>query len=491
VDDADPAYTKGRLALDLESLYRQLGEEGLVGQNTKLPWPSLPMTVGLVSTSQGEGCHDFQATLARSGFPFEVQIVEAVMQGENTTRSVLKAMAELRFRGVDVIAIIRGGGAAADLNWFNTYELARAVCEFPVPVLIGLGHERDQTILDRVGWSHKTPSAAAEALVKQILSHVGRREQRAAQVFERVFRRVDGMEASLDRGFYRLAQGHQHLMAGGHRQLAERHHTLGRRAQLVIAMGLKRQQDRQRDFWLSSSRRLEVHQARMVSSERLLLRQLSGKVEPSWHRLRAADTVLALMHARLVSRQGQLQDRQRRLRLAEEQRFGAPRQHMDRLTHGLLTAAIRGCRDADRQSRDRDDRVRRGASLVINREDLKGRMIRLGRAGRAEFQQWARALSAEQKRLVSVSMRVTKIPFTRLDLLDQQFRAHDPLHQLGRGFAIVTAPCGRVVRSSEELVSGERVSLRLVDGVRHAIISDINADSLLPAIGGSHAQADS
>jgi len=168
VDDADPAYTLGKQAETLDRLYRRLVEEGLASRNPAIPLPTLATRLGIVSSPNAQGFQDLVAVLGQAGGAFEVELAEAAMQGPQTAREVGRAIAILAARRPDAILIVRGGGAKGDLNWFNDEALARAVCLCPVPVLVGIGHTSDETILDRVARPHPTPTALGTFLVKQV-----------------------------------------------------------------------------------------------------------------------------------------------------------------------------------------------------------------------------------------------------------------------------------------------------------------------------------
>ncbi|MBM3268277.1 MAG: exodeoxyribonuclease VII large subunit, partial [Candidatus Sericytochromatia bacterium] len=145
VEDADPSYTVGRILKNLDAVHDRLIQEGIADRNRRLPWPELPLRVGVVTAAK-DGFADFQRILSQSGFPFEIHFVESRVQGPETASSVVAALGRLAREKVDCIALVRGGGASADLSWFNDYAIGRAICLCPVPVVAGIGHDRDETL---------------------------------------------------------------------------------------------------------------------------------------------------------------------------------------------------------------------------------------------------------------------------------------------------------------------------------------------------------
>lgn len=166
VGDIDPSYTLG----DMERLRREILErlyrEGVIGRNRALMMPEAPQRIAVISAEGAAGYGDFinQLTGNADGFVFYPFLFPAVMQGDRTSGSVRAAL-ELIEQTIDLwdcVAIVRGGGATTDLNGFDDYELARAVAMFPLPVVVGIGHERDRTVLDEIAHTRmKTPTAVA------------------------------------------------------------------------------------------------------------------------------------------------------------------------------------------------------------------------------------------------------------------------------------------------------------------------------------------
>ncbi len=170
VQDIDPTYTLGDMARRRRGILKQLEEEGVLTLNKELEMPVLPQRIAVVSSPTAAGYGDFCHQLKNNsrGFFFHTELFPALMQGDRVEESVLSALDAIlnRQEDFDAVVIIRGGGATSDLSGFDTYLLAAACAQFPLPIITGIGHERDDTVLDSVAHTRvKTPTAAAEYLI--------------------------------------------------------------------------------------------------------------------------------------------------------------------------------------------------------------------------------------------------------------------------------------------------------------------------------------
>lgn len=166
----NPDYTLGDLLRRRREILQRLAAEGVAGMNRALPAPRPVLRVAIVSARGAAGLGDFMHQIAAndSRLRFSLRLFEAVMQGERAPQSIIDALGRVAAEAdsFDVVAIIRGGGATSDLATLDNYDLAANVAQFPLPVIVGVGHERDVTVLDYVAWlSVKTPTAAAEWLI--------------------------------------------------------------------------------------------------------------------------------------------------------------------------------------------------------------------------------------------------------------------------------------------------------------------------------------
>lgn len=187
--DIDPAYTMGDMLRKRMEIIRQLKEEGVFTLNKELPFPVLPKRIAIITSPTAAGYEDFLNQLAnnKAGYPFYPKLFPALMQGEKTEGSVIAALDRIyhHLDAFDVVVIIRGGGATSDLNSFDSYLLAANCAQFPLPIVTGIGHERDDTILDMVAHTRmKTPTAVAEFLIGCMDLAAGELEELQQEVSE-------------------------------------------------------------------------------------------------------------------------------------------------------------------------------------------------------------------------------------------------------------------------------------------------------------------
>ena len=172
VNDIDPSYTMGDMARQRMEIIKRLTDEGIIDLNKQLPWPEVPQRIAVISAEGAAGYGDFMNQLQGNpyGLQFYTCLFHAVMQGAQTVPTVLAALDRIYQHAdlFDCVVIIRGGGATSELNSFDNYDLASYVANFPLPVIVGIGHERDETVLDYVAAQRvKTPTAAAEWLIQR------------------------------------------------------------------------------------------------------------------------------------------------------------------------------------------------------------------------------------------------------------------------------------------------------------------------------------
>lgn len=194
--DIDPTYTLGDMAQRRREILRQLEEEGVLTLNKELGMSILPQRIAVISSASAAGYDDFNNQLQNNlhGYYFYTELFPAVMQGVQVEKSILNALQQimLRLDEFDAVVIIRGGGATSDLSGFDTYLLAAACAQFPLPIITGIGHERDDTVLDAVAHTRvKTPTAAAEFLISRIDAAARYLNELVQRLQEGVFLRLD------------------------------------------------------------------------------------------------------------------------------------------------------------------------------------------------------------------------------------------------------------------------------------------------------------
>ncbi len=181
VTDIDPTYTLGDMARKRQEIIQKLKAEGVFDLQKELQLPVFSQHIAVISSQTAAGYGDFCNQLADNpyGFKFETQLFPAIMQGENVGQSIIAALEriyqmqtedlELRTSLFDCVVIIRGGGATSDMSGFDTLALAENVANFPIPIITGIGHDRDESVLDMVSHTRvKTPTAAAALLIDHL-----------------------------------------------------------------------------------------------------------------------------------------------------------------------------------------------------------------------------------------------------------------------------------------------------------------------------------
>jgi exodeoxyribonuclease VII large subunit len=171
--DIDPAYTVGDMLRRRMEIIRRLQQEGVFDLNKELELPLLPARIAVITSPTAAGYEDFVNQLSgnKNGYPFYLKLFPAIMQGEKTEASVIASLDRIYQHSdcFDAVVIIRGGGATSDLTSFDSYLLAANCAQFPLPVITGIGHERDDTVLDLVAHTRmKTPTAVAEFLIRRM-----------------------------------------------------------------------------------------------------------------------------------------------------------------------------------------------------------------------------------------------------------------------------------------------------------------------------------
>ena len=213
--DVDPTYTLGEIARRRMEILRQLKEDGIIDMNRELPFPVLPQRIAIISAEGAAGYGDFVKQLTHNayGLKFYAHLFPATMQGQQTEPSVISALDRINEvqELFDVVVIIRGGGATVELASFDSYLLASYVAQFPLPVIVGIGHDRDETVLDHVAHtSVKTPTAAAALLIDTLLAEMQKVLDFQTEIKDHLQQKVDLERQRLQR--YGNAVRNTHVM---------------------------------------------------------------------------------------------------------------------------------------------------------------------------------------------------------------------------------------------------------------------------------------
>ncbi len=248
IKDIDPNYTLGDLARRKAEIISKLKEDGVFDMNRELTLSPVPQNIAVISSESAAGFGDFTDTLTHNsrGYQFTLSLFPALMQGEKAAASIIRALERIydHYQSFDAVIMIRGGGASIELECFNHYDLAYHVAQFPIPVLTGIGHERDETIVDLVAWkSLKTPTATAEFLIDRFL------------VFEE--------------NLWELQSAILQLTSEILRKNKEKISNLSRELYLVTTSELKRNENRIREI----SYRLKSHTFKLILNQQSRLKE--------------------------------------------------------------------------------------------------------------------------------------------------------------------------------------------------------------------------
>lgn len=298
VKDIDPNYTLGDLQRRKQLILQQLKDEGILEMNKELEFPLIPKTIAIISSEKAAGYQDFMEQLKETGadYRFHTKLFPAMMQGEQATATIMDALEQIyHYEDIfDVVIIIRGGGAVSDLSCFDDYELAAHVAQFPLPILTGIGHDKDKSIVDEVAHkSLKTPTAVATYLIDCFANYETDIYEKSDYFFGLAIKNIEekklqlsnfnnslkyALPASLKRTQQELSSVAKDLNYLVLEKLAS-HRSLQQQMQRKLQFALKYQQERSKNSLYSLQRKL-VHR-----SNKFLIR----RKETLLHKMRVAE----------------------------------------------------------------------------------------------------------------------------------------------------------------------------------------------------------
>ncbi|GBE34530.1 exodeoxyribonuclease 7 large subunit [bacterium BMS3Bbin06] len=224
IQDIDPRYTLGEMALKRRQVIEQLTKEGIINNNKGLPLPLVPQRIAVITSKTAAGYGDFMNEIDNNpyGYRFSITLIESLVQGEQAESSLLSALQKIRdnINEYDLAVIIRGGGSTADLHCFDSYPVAKEVALLPIPVLAGIGHTRDETVVDSVVHERLiTPTAVAEFIIQKVRSF----EDMVDELRDRL---VNKTRTLIEREEYNLSSGLKSLLSASGNYLATHRHGL-------------------------------------------------------------------------------------------------------------------------------------------------------------------------------------------------------------------------------------------------------------------------
>jgi exodeoxyribonuclease VII large subunit len=175
ISDIDPAFTIGEMAIKRQLVIKKLELEGVFSMNKEIKFPTAPQCIAVISSKNAAGYSDFINQLKSNsfGYIFYTALIESSLQGKETEQGIINALDRIALNShlFDLVVIIRGGGSQSDLSWFDSYNIAYHVTQFPLPVITGIGHDKDVSVTDMVAnKSLKTPTAVADFLIDSVNS---------------------------------------------------------------------------------------------------------------------------------------------------------------------------------------------------------------------------------------------------------------------------------------------------------------------------------
>lgn len=274
VQDVDPTFTLGRIARQRMKILADLKKRGLLDKNKQTAFRDLPLKVGLLTSVESAAYWDFLSELEQSGYAFEVRVANCFMQGKLTQESVSAALDFFRHEDVDVICVVRGGGSAVDLSWFDSARIAEAIAVSPVPVITGIGHQVDRTISDEAAFfAAKTPTAVAQFLVGQVSEFLQALDRNQGAIVQRSQRFLDRHAERLLIRRQQLRTQARHRLAAAFRQVED-----FRRRCLPLSLRLLAQRAGDLN---SRADRIRLLSAHLLKTKARELQQMGERIHPA------------------------------------------------------------------------------------------------------------------------------------------------------------------------------------------------------------------
>ncbi|NCB68593.1 MAG: exodeoxyribonuclease VII large subunit [Bacteroidia bacterium] len=293
IRDIDPVFTIGELAARRLKIIRQLEADGIADMNKLVEMPLLPQRLAIISSATAAGYDDFMNQLHNdeNQFAFYTKLFPAVMQGDQAESSIIRSLEKIYEHSelFDVVVIIRGGGATTDLACFDSYELALNCAQFPLPVISGIGHQRDVSILDMVAHSSvKTPTAAAEFLISKMKD--------AENVWKNIFSDISYLvQNKTENEFRKLDQTQMRITHTLRQWVTKRSHafeTHQNRLQNSVRMQIVRQKNK----LLILEKSIESHSPSYLLKHGYTITALNGKRISSTKEVKAGDKIRTFVH---------------------------------------------------------------------------------------------------------------------------------------------------------------------------------------------------
>ncbi len=311
VQDIDPNFTLGRLALTKEQILRELAQKGLAERNRQLGFPVPALRIGVLTSPDADGWNDFLRHVQEARVGLDLTLFPIKVQGLDLKPMLLAGLRWFATNAADfdVLCIVRGGGSRTDLAWFDDRDVAFAVAQHPLKVLVGIGHQRDQSVLDAIAHSEKTPTAVAELLVRGVEAARDDVRERARRLDTAVAERMVAAREHLGDVLAAVRRGAQTLLANAARELVAASREIGNAARhrlqradarlrhvaTSVRHGSERRFDRQRSGLEQQATRIRLlDPVRVLARGFTIVRDAAGKVLPSVARIHKDQTIRVL-----------------------------------------------------------------------------------------------------------------------------------------------------------------------------------------------------
>ncbi len=275
--DLNTEFTLGELARRRQEIVNQLIEDGVFTLNKEIPLPRLAKRIAVISSENAAGYGDFCHQIEQSPYAFQLSLFPAQMQGANVPQTIISALDNIaqELDKWDAVVIIRGGGATTDLDGFEDYELAANVAQFPLPVITGIGHERDETVVDLVaGVRCKTPTAVAAFLIERMQAEEQLLLQAATVVENGILRHLQAKQRTFELLAHRYSVSATQFVSTQQQRVLRQANRLQTAALEQLATG---------------SHQLKNYQQRLAPAAERLLERAAHRLEVADKSVKSAD----------------------------------------------------------------------------------------------------------------------------------------------------------------------------------------------------------
>ena len=309
VIDIDPAFTVGDLALKKAEIVRKLKEEGIFDMNKELELPLVSTRIAIISSETAAGYTDFVTHLLDNvyNYVFGIKLFPAIMQGDKAESSIIEALDKINAEGnnFDLVAIIRGGGSQLDLSCFDRFELALNVAQFPLPVITGIGHEQDDSIVDMVAHTRlKTPTAVADFIIENVNQFENKLDNSSIYLSELINEILDVNNQRINSLLYKLPVTISNQLASGNSMLDSYIYKVSKLISLNVNKHLYVNDLQTQKIYKAIKYRMLMSKNNIQSFNSLLINMLAHKIESYKSNLKYFENSVKLVDPETILKRG-------------------------------------------------------------------------------------------------------------------------------------------------------------------------------------------